>query len=193
MGELGRGTVGMDEPRRVPGCEPLAGRQFGESTPAPVALIDDAVQVSAGEFLTSGEVWCWGRNEYGALGVPGTPGEREAHPFPVYVAGVADAVEVRARRASVCARTRGGEVWCWGANFVGDLGDGTRASTFVPVRAVGLSDAVALADTCAIRRGRGYLLSDAHDARHAPLGMVPRAGQPAGVGASDQAWQRSHP
>lgn len=37
--------------------------------------------------------------------------------------------------ASACGVTAAGEVWCWGNNYFGKLGDGTRTSSDVPVRA----------------------------------------------------------
>ncbi|HTQ03507.1 MAG TPA: hypothetical protein VMI54_06605 [Polyangiaceae bacterium] len=45
----------------------------------------------------------------------------------------------------VCAVATDGSVWCWGNNDDGELGDGTRTDSLdVPVRVVGIDDAVAV-------------------------------------------------
>lgn len=40
---------------------------------------------------------------------------------------------------------RDGEVWCWGANVDGELGDGTRINRLHPTRVVGLNEVVSIA------------------------------------------------
>lgn len=53
-------------------------------------------------------------------------------------------VRVAAGERHACA-LRGGSVWCWGANDVGQLGDGTRSRRRAPVRVQGIEDAVDVA------------------------------------------------
>jgi alpha-tubulin suppressor-like RCC1 family protein len=36
----------------------------------------------------------------------------------------------------MCILDRAGEVWCWGNNEFGQVGDGTRVSRAVPVRII---------------------------------------------------------
>lgn len=43
-----------------------------------------------------------------------------------------------------CATVTDGSVWCWGDNDDGQLGDGTTTTSDVPVRVVGIDDAVAV-------------------------------------------------
>lgn len=58
--------------------------------------------------------------------------------------------------AHACAIDESGQVWCWGANDVGQLGDGTRQDRPVPVKVHGLSDTVSigvgLERSCVVRR-----------------------------------------
>lgn len=50
----------------------------------------------------------------------------------VVLAGVADAVAVAAGEDFACARTRRGDVWCWGDNDLGQLGDGREPLVTAP-------------------------------------------------------------
>jgi len=71
------------------------------------------------------------------------------------VEGVADVVEVTTSSSSTCALRSDGTVLCWGGNFAGVLGNGTRASNPEPTAVVGLHDAVALyggPDAVCVRR-----------------------------------------
>jgi len=72
-----------------------------------------------------------------------------------------DAVEVAAGAACACARRASGTVVCWGANRLGQLGDGTTDDRPSPVRIPGLDDAVELAPgryhSC-VRRASGAVV-----------------------------------
>lgn len=106
---------------------------------APVEVLADelseAIDVSAGRRHTcavhpNGTVYCWGYNSKGQLG-DGTIAERH-EPTSVNVVGM-DAAEVTLGNGHTCARSKGGAVWCWGANDQGQLGGaldgGTLSST----------------------------------------------------------------
>lgn len=75
-------------------------------------------------------------------------------------------VELSAGEAHFCARTRGGEVLCWGANRSGQLGDGTTEGRGVPAPVPGLKDVKALASgavhTCALTKDRDVLCWGRH-------------------------------
>lgn len=87
----------------------------GGTTAVAVMGLTDAIHISAtaaygdGEANTcaarsTGEVACWGKG--GCVG---------ANPLaPVQIGGIADAIEVAARRKGGCARLSTGEVSCWG-------------------------------------------------------------------------------
>lgn len=53
-------------------------------------------------------------------------------------------VDVAARWDRTCAVRSDGSVWCWGRNTLGELGDGTRRASAVPVRVVGVEGAIAI-------------------------------------------------
>ena len=59
-------------------------------------------------------------------------------------AAIPTAVATQVRFASVtaggvhsCARTRGGQVWCWGRNLYGQIGDGSNTTRETPSRVAG--------------------------------------------------------
>lgn len=97
------------------------------SVPAGVAFRDVAV----GTYHTcavavGGSAYCWGRNDDGQLG-NGTKDEfLTAHPLPEPVAapdGVSfDSITVGAYHS--CALSGAGDVYCWGENIAGQLGNG---------------------------------------------------------------------
>lgn len=65
-------------------------------------------------------------------------------------------VQVTAADSHSCALADTGEVFCWGTNTVGQLGDGTPIDRLVATRVVGIEDAVQISafyySSCALRR-----------------------------------------
>lgn len=135
------------------------------SVPVEVANLDDAIQVSAGEFSTcalrrSGKVVCWGRALDGQLGdgVPDHPAcLGSAEPCvaePVEVVGLDDAVEITAGLNGACARRGSGAVACWGWTYDPPNLPGEVSPT-VPTAVEGLDDTVhvkaAYQRACALR------------------------------------------
>jgi alpha-tubulin suppressor-like RCC1 family protein len=126
----------------------------------PVPGLTNITAIGAGDNHTCGRkddgtVWCWGYNYSGQLGNGETLSQRSA---PVQVSGINDAVAVEGGSTFTCALRAGGGVACWGANYSGQLGNGTKggeAATPVPV--AGVNDAVALGvgdvHACVVRRG----------------------------------------
>ena len=93
-----------------------------------------------------GAVFAWGSNQYGSLGLGnGTPGFH--NPVPVRV-GAAGALAGKTITAIAAVSSRGmaltddGQVFGWGINWNGELGNGGTASGLVPV-AVDTSGALA--------------------------------------------------
>jgi alpha-tubulin suppressor-like RCC1 family protein len=95
------------------------------------------VQVAAGfehgaAVAADGSVWTWGGNDYGALGYP-TPGSDHAT-TPHQVPGLSGVKQVAAGFDFTVALRSNGEVWTWGANYYGQLGDGTHTDRATPAR-----------------------------------------------------------
>jgi alpha-tubulin suppressor-like RCC1 family protein len=122
--------------------------------PADVLGLSGAVAaVAAGDYHTcaapaGGGVKCWGSNLFGQLG-DGTTTHRYA---PVDVTGLSGkAISLAAGEYHTCAVTALGEVWCWGDNSAGQLGDGTTVERHTPVAVSGLGGSAV-----AVAAGRGY-------------------------------------
>jgi len=80
---------------------------------------------------TSGEVWAWGDNDYGQLG----DDTAEQHNIPVQVSSSAtNYVVLSAGRYFSIATNTLGELWSWGRNAYGALGNGERYEILVPTQ-----------------------------------------------------------
>ena len=94
---------------------------------AVTGLGKDVVKVIAGSahsaaLTATGEVFVWGRNQYGNLGT-GTPDELR-HPTPAKVPGVTDIVDIANGRDHILAVKADGSVVAWGLSASGQVGYG---------------------------------------------------------------------
>jgi alpha-tubulin suppressor-like RCC1 family protein len=128
---------------------------------------DPQAAVAAGGYhtcaLKGGQVYCWGHNYTGQLG-DGTTTQRIT---PTLVAdgamGNSGVTAVAAGGYHTCA-LKGGKVYCWGWNGLGQLGDGTTTQRITPTLVadgeMGNSGvtavAVGWAYTCALKGGKVY-------------------------------------
>ena len=79
-------------------------------------------------LTSSGEVWCWGANDQGQLGVPGGA----VFSVPVLVEGLGTVTQLSAGKDHTCAITDGSGVMCWGRNGFGQLGNGAFGGSASP-------------------------------------------------------------
>ena len=121
------------------------GTTTDRTTPVDVVGLGNGVDaIAAGNWHTcalteGGAAKCWGYNGYGQLG-DGTTTNRAT---PVDVLGLASAVRaVAAGGGHTCALTEGSGVKCWGANYYGQVGDGTTTNRTAPADVVGLAGGV---------------------------------------------------
>ena len=107
---------------------------------------------------SSGNVFCWGQDEYGALGNNSTTSSST----PVEVLGDAGVgnlsgiVSLTAGYQHVCALTSSGTVFCWGSNATGQLGNDTTNQEFTPVEVLGVAGAGDLSNIVNLSAGNGH-------------------------------------
>jgi alpha-tubulin suppressor-like RCC1 family protein len=126
-----------------------SGGQLGDGTttnrPVPVAVSGGLTftQITTGGYtrgltcgLTSGgAAYCWGENVSGQLGL-GTA-DTDPHTAPVPVSGGLTFASLAAGASHICGITTAGAAYCWGANVLGSLGDGTQTQRNAPAAVTG--------------------------------------------------------
>ena len=112
-----------------------AANEMGNNLPAvSLGTGKTAIAISAGvlhtcALLSGGSVKCWGKNEFGQLGIGDTsdrgddPNEMGDNLPEVNLGTAKTAVAVRASENHTCALLTGGSVKCWGSPYGGGLGD----------------------------------------------------------------------
>jgi alpha-tubulin suppressor-like RCC1 family protein len=148
-GQLGNGTT-TDSPT------PVAVSGISGST--------RATQIAAGAYQTcalisDGTVRCWGGGGNGALG----NGMGTNSSTPVVVSGISGstrATQIAAGDFYACALISDGTVRCWGANFWGQLGNGTTTDSSTPVAVSGISGSTLATQIAANYHHACALISD---------------------------------
>jgi alpha-tubulin suppressor-like RCC1 family protein len=106
------------------------------------ALESNVIAITSGDAHTcalsnTGDVFCWGANSFGQLG----DFSQEVSPLPVRVPRLSgDINAIAAGTNHSCALTSNGDVWCWGINEVGQLGNNTLVR-FSPVTVMQVGEA----------------------------------------------------
>ena len=140
------------------------GTEEDSSVPVKVLGITDATAISLGTshscaLREGGAISCWGRNNDGQLG----NGTNDKYVVPVEVLGITDATAIttsskvnESDREYSCALHEDGAISCWGHNRYGQLGNGSNAESWVPVKVFGITDATAISlgdeSSCALRQ-----------------------------------------
>ena len=129
-------------------------------TPMEIVGITDAIAISAGGGYTcalhqDGTISCWGNNDYGQLGYETDTWWSSE---PVEVVDITDATAISTGMEHACALHQDGKISCWGRNYYGQLGNGTKTWwSSVPVEVIGITDATAIsagyaAHSCALHQ-----------------------------------------
>ena len=84
---------------------------------------------------TDGAAYCWGGNDSGELG--NGSADMLHHTTPEAVSGGLTFASVSTGAFHNCGLTIGGEAYCWGNNFSGQLGDGSMTDRSSPVLVFG--------------------------------------------------------
>jgi alpha-tubulin suppressor-like RCC1 family protein len=142
LGQLGDGsTTNRSTPVAVAGGRRFRGVSAGRGHSCAVTQFDRA--------------FCWGSNNLGQLG-DGTNSDRPS-PVRVKAAGLLFH-QVSAGASYTCGVTTGSLAYCWGSNFDGQLGDGTKIGRSKPVAVYGgrLFRQVSAGEfhTCGVTRGQ---------------------------------------
>ena len=99
-------------------------------------------------LTTSGAAYCWGINQKGQLGDPSAnPGGCDTSPggpgpcasTPVAIPGGLSFATITVGGRHVCGATTGGAIYCWGANNLGQLGNGTTGDSPHPTAVLGIT------------------------------------------------------
>ena len=116
----------------------------GSSVPVEVLNITDATAIIKVSSHTcalrqTGTITCWRYNHYRASQI-----------------GITDATQITTGFNYTCALRQTGTITCWGGNRSGQLGNGTRDDSSVPVQVSSITDATAIATgeqhSCALRQ-----------------------------------------
>jgi alpha-tubulin suppressor-like RCC1 family protein len=111
-----------------------SGSSMGQLTPASVPSINGASQIAAGGAHTcawvGGKVMCWGDN-----------GKRQSAPAsaaiyvltPTEITGLPNPSSMALGDQHSCVRTTAGELYCWGGNNLGQIGNGSTKDVVAPL------------------------------------------------------------
>lgn len=114
--------------------------------------------ISAGQdyscaLTTEHDIYCWGANGDGQLGLG--QADEKLHALPVIVPSAVKFKSVTSGYRHTCGLSVTGEAYCWGWNEYGQLGNGTRRQSSTPVKVAGSITFNALSagatHTCGIR------------------------------------------
>jgi alpha-tubulin suppressor-like RCC1 family protein len=176
-GQNTEGMLGLGD--GYPGAPKLVPTQVGTATWRAIA----AGQGHACGIQTDGSLWCWGRNTSGQLGLGGGPIQLRT---PTRVGSGTDWTDVDAGQDTTCALREDASLWCWGANFAGQVGQAGGGEVNAPRRVGGDADWVAVDldtfSTCARKRAGSLWCFGRNDEGQLGVGPAGSAPTPRSVG-----------
>jgi alpha-tubulin suppressor-like RCC1 family protein len=116
--------------------------------PVQVQNLTGVIAIAGGDLHTlalknDGTVWAWGENMFGQVG-DGTNTERHT-PVQVWSLSGVTAIASTSDGSHNLALKSDGTLWAWGANFFGQLGDGSTVHRNAPVQVQNLSGVTCMA------------------------------------------------
>ena len=123
--------------------------------PVQTNLLSDAIAIAAGSNHSmavdgTGNVWAWGNSAFDQLGRPMPPNFPQSSPgviancIDLDIEPLCPAVAVAAGSNFSLAVRPNREVWGWGRNELGELGNGTDVDINYPVPVLDIDDAIAI-------------------------------------------------
>jgi alpha-tubulin suppressor-like RCC1 family protein len=140
---------------------------MGEETPRLVTAVTYASVASLGAGFTciinaNHELYCWGNNYYGQLGMGFT---NYFELVPHIVTAVSSVSYISAGDIHMCAIDASHQLYCWGANYWGGVGNGSQSQQSEPEpQLLGLANVSSVSagdgDTCALSNKQLYCWGD---------------------------------
>jgi alpha-tubulin suppressor-like RCC1 family protein len=112
------------------------GMDLSSTLPVEVTTLTETVDVAASSVHAcalgmDGDLWCWGEGADGRLGL----GTTTSSNTPQQITTLPAIATLSSGGSTSCAIARtGGELWCWGYNQTGEVGNGTTGLILAPVR-----------------------------------------------------------
>ena len=180
------------------------GASLNRTTPTELMNVDlhgHTVFIASGQdhncaVVANGDVYCWGRNDKGQLGVGTSVTESLV---PVKVPGLPSAaLRVDGGKEHSCALLSTGAIYCWGRNDKGQLGDGTKTDRPNATRTLAINGATDLCTgekhSCALiaggtlrcwgENGKYQLGDDSNTERTAPVAVTRIGGASGNLGSA---------
>ncbi len=148
--QLGNGTaVGSAIPVQVPGL-------------TEISQVASSLNMSCAIKEGDRSVWCWGSSNRFLLGNGSPYGYGSGGSPPVQISGLSGVAQVTLGDLHSCAiKQMDGSIMCWGSNSFGNLGNGNRIDSNIPVQVSGLTGITQVAPgvthTCAIKQADGSI------------------------------------